>query len=280
MAAKLRRLVQLWGLYGRLDLLYVARGPKTALTYYASDLIVGLAAVTATFLLAERFNGIGVWSKHQVIFLLGFALLVRGAINMLFNYNLAHISRKIGRGQLDHMLIQPQPLWMGLITEGFAPWTGAGMFVPGLALLWWSTSQLQMQISAAWLALVALYLLCSMAITLAFSYAWGSLAFWAPRAAEEINSTTWRLLTQLNVFPLDGLPALALTGLLAFVPAGFLAWYPSRVLLGLSVSGWDWLVPPLAALLFVALGAGIFARGLHHYDRTGSSRYLSWGHRS
>jgi ABC-type uncharacterized transport system permease subunit len=87
-------------------------------------------------------------------------------------------------------------------------------------------------------------------------------------------------LGQYIVLPLDGRPAGALAGLLAFVPAGFVAWYPSRVLLGLAIGPWDWLVPPLAALLFVGLGAGIFARGLDHYGRTGSSRYLTWGHRS
>src|SRR5713226_6800346 len=104
-----KRLLSLWRLYATMDLLYLARGPQAALTYYLSDFIIGLAAVTATFLLAERFDGIGPWSRPQVLFLLGYALLVRGIVDTFFNYNIAFISRRIGRGQLDHLLIQPQP---------------------------------------------------------------------------------------------------------------------------------------------------------------------------
>ena len=129
MAANARRLLELWSLYARMDILFLWRGTSLALAYYVSDLVIGTAAVTATFLLAERFDGIGVWSKDQVVFLLGYALLVRGCLDVFFNFNLAQISRRIGRGQLDHVLVQPQPMWMVLLTEGFAPVSGAGMLL-------------------------------------------------------------------------------------------------------------------------------------------------------
>ncbi|HYW87561.1 MAG TPA: ABC-2 family transporter protein [Chloroflexota bacterium] len=279
MVASVRRVFQLWGLYARLDMLYVLRGPQIALSFYVSDLILGMAAVTAMFLLAQRFDGIPPWSRDQMLFLLGYALLVRGTIDVFFNYNISFISRRIGRGQLDHVLVQPQPLWMVLLTEGFAPVTGAGMLLPGLLLIGWSVEQLQLSITFAWLALLALSLACSIVVVLAFSYAWGSLAFWAPRSAEELNSSTWQLLTQLDVFPLDPLPTLALTGLLTFVPAGLVAWYPARALLGIDASPLGWLGLPAAALVLGSLCLFIFMRGLAHYGRTGSTRYLSYGHR-
>jgi ABC-2 type transport system permease protein len=272
-------MLELWGVYARLDIVLIWRAPTIAVAYYMSDAIIGVAAVTATFLLAERFDGIGVWSKHQVIFLLGYALLVRATINTLFNYNLAHISRRIGRGQLDHVLIQPQPLWMSLLTEGFAPVSGAGMLAPSIVLLVWSTSQLGLDVSVGWLALLGAYLVSSVSIVLAFEYAWASLAFWAPRAAEEINSSTWRLMTELNQFPLDGLPAIALTGLVTLVPAGLVAWLPSRSLLDVAGGPWSWLLPLVGAAVLVGLASTIFARGLRVYAQTGSSRYLSYGHR-
>src|SRR5438105_251054 len=215
-----------------MDLLYLARGPQTALTYYISDFIIGLAAVTATFLLAERFDGLGPWTRPQVLFLLGYALLVRGVIDTLFNYNVAFISRRIGRGQLDHLLIQPHPLWMALLTEGFAPFSGSGMLLPGIGLTAWSILQLHLTTSPAWVALFAVNLAASIAVVLAFEFAWGSLAFWAPRSAEEINSATWRLIMQLAPFPLDGLSGVASVTLLTVVPVGLVAWHPARVLLG------------------------------------------------
>ena len=57
------RLLRLLALYGRMDLLYFARGPRTVIPWYLSEIVVGLAAVTATFLLAERFDGLGTWTK-------------------------------------------------------------------------------------------------------------------------------------------------------------------------------------------------------------------------
>jgi ABC-2 type transport system permease protein len=279
MAASVRRMLELWSLYARLDMLYVLRGPKTALGWYVSDLVIGLAAITASFLLAERFDGIPPWSRDQMVFFLGYALLVRGTIDVFFNFNIAFISRRIGRGQLDHVLVQPQPLWMVLLTEGFAPITGAGMLLPGVLTMAWSINHLGITISFGWLLLVLLYVASSIAIVLAFSYAWGSLAFWAPRAAEEVNSSTWRLITQLNVFPLDGLPSLALASLVSFVPVGLVAWYPTAALLGLVEGPLIILSMPLAAIVFTALSALLFARGLHHYGHVGSSRYLAYGHR-
>lgn len=279
-AEHVRRLFRLWRLYATMDLLFLARGPQVALTYYVSDLVSGVAALTATFLLAERFDGIGPWSQPEVLFLLGYALLVRGLIDTLFNYNLAFISRRIGRGQLDHVLIQPQPLWMALLTEGFAPVTGSGMLLPGIAVMILSINQLDLALSPVWYALLVVNLVASLAIVLAFEYAWGSLAFWAPRGSEEINSNTWRLLMQLAPFPLDGLTGLALGMLLTAVPIGLVAWYPSRALLGMTPASWLAEAALLgAALAFAVLATWIFTRGLRRYGRTGSSRYLDYGHR-
>ena len=212
--------------------------------------------------------------------MLGYALLVRGLINLFFSYNVAFISRKIGRGQLDHLLIQPMPLWAALVTEGFAPFSSSGMLLPAGLLLISSARQLDLQPSAAWVALFIAYLLASTAIVLAFEYAWGSLAFWVPRAAEEINSHTWDLLQVLTPFPLDGVSGVALGMLLTLVPVGLIAWLPSRALLGIDPPTWtSTLATPAAAMMLAALATWIFLRGFDHYRRTGSSRYLDYGHR-
>jgi ABC-2 type transport system permease protein len=274
-----RRLLRVWALYGRMDLLYFLRGAHTAIPWYVSEIVVALAAVTATFLLAERFDGLGTWTKPQVFFLLGYALLVRGLIETFFSYNIAFISRRIGRGQLDHMFVQPLPLWMTLLVEGFAPFGATSSLVPGLGLLVWSASQLHLAVSAAWWGLLVVHLIASMAVVLAFAFAWGSLAFWAPRAAEELNSSTYQLSHQLAPFPLDGLSGIALASLVTVVPVGLVAWYPSRILLGFDAAPWTPARLPAAALVFVVVATWIFRRGLRKYGRTGSTRYSDFGHR-
>ena len=272
--------MRLWALYGRMDLLWVLRDAGNFLMYVGTETIMSVAAVTGMWLVSERFDGIGHWSKLQVLFLLGYGATANGLIEMLFGFNFAYISRKVGRGQLDHLLVQPQPLWLALLTEGFVPFTGAAMLLPGGTLLAWSIHALAIPITPGWLVLLLLSLLASMFVAMGFQYLWGSLAFWAPRSAEEINSSTARLLTELKALPLDGLSAGLTAGLLTALPVGFVAWYPCRALLGLSPQPWALWVTPLAALLFSMLASLTFNRGLAHYRKTGSQRYLPWGHRS
>ena len=275
----LRRLLALWGLYARMDVVWMLRDLPSLLVFLLSDLMVSIGATTGTFLLAQRFGGIGRWSTDQIIFMLGYALLANGLPDMLFNYNVGYISRRIGRGQLDHTLIQPQPIWMALLTEGFAPFSAALVVVPGLGVLAWACVALRLHVSPGWLGLLALNVGASTAIGVAYTYMWGSMAFWAPRAAEEINSTTWKLLIQLTPFPLDGVAPGLLGGLLTALPIGLLAWLPSRALLGLDRAPIAALITPLAAVVFVMCAAWMFRRGLRQYGRAGSQRYLSLGHR-
>lgn len=279
MVKDIRRILKLWRSYAVLDLAFVTADLKLVLIYLFSDMVSNLAAITGMLLLAERFAGIGPWSQVQVIFLLGYATTVRGMLDIMFGYNILVISRRIGRGQFDHTLLQPQPIWMALLTEGFMPFSGIASLLPGLALLLWSMPGLGFSITAGWPLLLGMNMLASMAIILAFSFIWGSLAFWAPRSAEEVSSSAMGILEKLKPFPLDGLGPLLLGSLLTIIPVGFVAWYPCRALLGIESDPRAMWVTPLAALLICSLAVFIFRKGLEHYGHTGSQRYSSFGHR-
>ncbi|HVC32512.1 MAG TPA: ABC-2 family transporter protein [Chloroflexota bacterium] len=268
-----------WRLFAWLDFTWITRNLSFFLTYFISDVTRGLSTVAATFLLAERFDGIGPWTTPQILFMLGYATLVRGTEDVFFGYNVAVISRRIGRGQLDHTLVQPRPIWVTLLTEGFTPFSGSTVLLPGVGLLVWAASRLSLPVSPGWLALALVNFAASCAIVLAFSFLWGSLAFWAQRAAEEISSSAMNVMQQLTPFPLDGLGAGWLGGMLTIVPAGFVAWYPCRALLGIDPSPYAVGVTPLAAIAITLLTIGVFQKGMKHYGRVGSQRYLSFGHR-
>ena len=273
------KLLRLWGLYARMDFMIMTRDLKTFLSWTIADGLLNIAAISGMLLLAERFAGIGNWNKYQVIFLLGYSALIDGIVGTFFNYNVAFISRRIGRGQFDHTLIQPQPIWLSLLTEGFSPAFGVTMLLPGLGLMCWAVGHLALHVSAGWLLLLALNCGASALIVLAFQFLWGSLAFWSPRAAEEVNSSTMRLITQLKSYPLDGLNMALTGGLLTLLPVGFVAWMPCRALLGLEPYEPGVWITPLAALLFWGATAAIFRQGMKHYGRTGSQRYSLFGHR-
>lgn len=272
-------LLRLWRVYVYLDLLFVARDTRRFCIFLISDTTIALTLMTAAFLLAERFGGIGPFTKLQVAFMLGYGQVLVGLLEILFGYNISYISRRVGRGQLDHSLVQPHSLLTTFLTEGFAPLAGLGLFLPGAVLLVWAASSLGIELTPRWLALFLLLLLASGAIEMAFHFTWGALAFWAPRGAEEVSSETHHLLGQLRPFPLDGIGPAGQGALLSIVPVGFLAWYPSRALLGLDTSVLGLALTPVAAVASVAIATLVFRRGLAHYAQTGSTRYTDFGHR-
>lgn len=281
------RLLQLWWLYAKMDFLWMTQDWRFFITAYLSDALTLVASVTTTLLLAARFSGIGHWSFAHVIFMLAYATMIVALQDTLFSYNVAFISRRIGRGQLDHILIQPLPMWVILLTEGFSPVLGSGLMISAGALLVWSMAALPalpamtgpVGTALLWLALLVANVLGSLVILLSFAFVSGSLAFWAPRSAEEINSSTNAIISNLKVFPLDGMHPALLTTMLSVVPVGFIAWYPSRALLGLDPWPLAPLVTPLAALASSAVAGWLFHLGMRQYGRTGSQRYLSHGHR-
>ncbi len=274
------RVLRLWRVYAYLDFMWITRDFRFFIICILSDFILRIGSITAVFLLAERFNGIGAWTQPQIIFMLGYATAVTGVMDTFFSYNILHISRRVGRGQMDHVLVQPRPVWLTLLTEGFMPFTGSSILITGLALMAWAVTKLGIPVSVSWLALVAVHIAASSTVMLSFSYLCGSLAFWAPRAAEEISSAAVDTMSSLKPFPLDGVSPVLAVSLLTVVPVGLIAWYPCRFLLGIDPRPMAGLTTPLGAIALGLLALAAFAKGLHYYEQRGSQRYHPGGHRS
>lgn len=274
-----RRLLRLWRLYAWMDFMWVTRSFEKCAVYYLGDAIINAAAIVSTLLLAERFDGLGPWSKAHVVFMLGYAAMTTGLLEIFCGYNVLYIGRRLGRGQFDHTLLQPQPIWMALLTDGFNPFGASSAFLTGLGLAFWACQSLSIVVNMGWLVLCVCNLLASATVVLAVSFFWGSLAFFAPRAAEEINTPLIRMFDHVKLFPLDGLSGVMLGGLLTVVPVGFVAWYPCRALLGHAAAWYAVWLTPLAAVLLALLAVAMFRRGMYHYACIGSSRYRDMGHR-
>jgi ABC-2 type transport system permease protein len=266
-------------MYAKLDLMWLLRDWKTCLTICASELIVNLGSFLGIVLLAERFNGIGEWSKPHILFFLGYGLLVRGILETFFNNQIALISRRIGRGQLDHILIQPNPLLFALLTEGFIPFTGCWSLLFGIGLSTYAIITLRISIHLAWIGIYLVSIASSSVLILSISFIIGSVAFWSPAESEEISAETTDLLFRLSVFPLDGMFHGVRMLLITILPVGLIAWHPSRYLLGLEskMSSALW-TPFLAGILFL-LAIGVFTKGMTYYVERGSQRYSRLGHR-
>ena len=271
---------RLYGLYAKMDLNWLLRDTKIALLIILADLVTSISAVLGVFLLAWRFDGVGNMSRWEVLFMLGFFSTVNGLFQLFFSgSNTGHISRIIGRGQLDHMLIQPLPLPVQIVTSGFIPFTGGSTFMAGIAITVWAGFQLGMAPGAVWLLGFAGYLLLGVAVIVGLSYIFASLAFYAPVACEEISSDVIELTGSLGGYPLSGMSAGMQAALVSVVPTGLLGWFPAMALLGKAPLGLPAVYPLLIATLIWAIALYGFRKGMKYYVKTGSQRYNAGGHR-
>ena len=275
-----KKLLDLYGLYARMDLDFLLRDTRISLLAITADLVSNIAAVSAIFLLAWRFDGVGGMSRWDVLFMLGYVTCVTGFYQMFFSYNTGHISRRIGRGQVDHMLIQPLPLPIQLLTEGFIPFTGSQNLLFGLGISFTALKGMGKPLNV-FLALGFFgYLVTSISIIVGLSYLLSSFAFRRQQAFEEIATTVIDDLTGvLSVYPLSGMPVMVQLIMVSVIPAGLLGWFPACVLLGKTPLGLPVLYPLIAAAIIWVLASITFRKGLKHYVKIGSNRYTPGGHR-
>lgn len=280
MAADMKSIFKLYKLYAMMDLKWLIQDWANTIIILVSESLQTVSSLAGVLLLAIRFGGVGGMSADEVLFLLGFYELAHGVAWVIFgNYNIAHISRRIGRGQVDHMLIQPRPLWMQMLTEGFMPFSGSFGLILGAVLTAIAVSRLQIALTPLWFLLLMFYILLHIALRLSQSALYGSLAFWYPVACEEISSTILDLNTQVARFPLFGLPGWLMAIFHTVLPSGLMAYLPALALLrdlGFHV---EITLPFIVAGVFVTAAVIMFQKGLKHYEIYSCNRYKEMGHR-
>ncbi|HMM32766.1 MAG TPA: ABC-2 family transporter protein [Clostridia bacterium] len=277
----IKRAFRLLALYARMDAAWLLRDTRNCILAVVSDLVSNLASISSVFLLSQRFAGVGALSSDEILLMLGYSSTLSGLFQLFFGGgNAGYISRRVGRGQLDHMLIQPLPLSAQLLTEGFLPVSGSGVFVSGIAVVAIAAVRLNLALTFGWVLLLLCYLVCGVAIVLGYSFLAGSTAFYRPKGGEELSSVAIDALFALSIYPLSGLPALLRGALLTVLPTGIMAWLPTCILLNKTEGGILPLLPALVAVTLCGLAYIFFSKGLKHYAKTGSSRYRSVGHRS
>jgi len=281
MADKVKTLFRLFRTYGKMDLMWFLRDTKYCLLQIVTDLVTTGAAMAGVFVLAQRFGGIGGMTQDQLLFMLGYAMLGDGLFSLFFiGYNAGQISRTIGRGQMDHCMIQPVPLWMQLITGGFSPVSGSGILLCGICLTAYAAGRLTLVITFGWVLVLILSLLASVAIFLACVFLISCIAFWAPVAAEESASLVHGMFSSLKRYPLGGMGIGWQAVFCSLVPVGLAGWFPSLWLInsGSPAPFFPYLTFVVASVLGL-LAVRLFRKGMKHYATCGSPRYSGFGHR-
>lgn len=274
-----RRVLSLFAISAKIDLAWLLRDTKLALAAISADLLSNIATVSGVFLIAARFGGIGGMSTDEVLFMNAYSTLVTGIFIVFGAGNNIHISRIIGRGQLEHLFVQPVPLSIQLITSGFAPFTGGSNLIVGALLMVFSANRLKLPMTAGFAFSLLAYLAATMVVIVARAYLVSSVAFYSPVAAEEISTTAIEGTWLLSTFPLSNMPLSVQAPLLTILPEGLMAWFPSLCLLGKPPLGLTEYYPMLYALLLTLVAGYFFRKGLHYYVRKGSNRYVPYGFR-
>lgn len=276
----IKRILRLYALYAKMDLAWLLRDRTFAVLAILADVTSNLSAVTGVFLLAWRFDGIGGMSKYEVLFMLAYTTIITGIFQTFCSgCNVGHISRVIGRGQLEHMFIQPMPLPMQLVTSGFIPFSGSSNLISGAVIMIIAAVNLGIVLPWWWILSLAGNLFVTMALILGQSYLASGLTFYAPVQAEEISSYVIDSFGYISTFPLSGMPLYLQLPLVTIIPTGLLAWFPTLALFGkapLNIPQW---YPLLFAALLWAAAVYFFRKGLKYYVKKGINRYHSMGHR-
>lgn len=275
----LKRILKLFGITAKMDLAWLLRDTKYAISLIIADILSNLSTISAVYLVALRFGGIGDMSEDEVLFMMAYSTLITGVFMLFGAGNNIHISRIIGRGQLEHMFVQPLPLRVQLFTGGFNPFTGSSNFIVGCILLVISVKRLNFPVTIGWLAFLIGSVLVTMVIIVARAYLVSSVAFYAPVAAEEITYTAIDCTWLLSTFPLSGMPRPIQYILLTILPEGLMAWFPSLSLLGRPPLNLTSYYPLLFALVLSIIAGYFFRKGMKYYVTKGSNRYVPYGFR-
>ena len=275
----LGRILRLFGIAAKMDLMWLMRDTKYAIAGILADIISNIAVVSSVFLISVRFGGIGGMSSDEVLFMMAYSTLVTGIFILFGSGNNIHISRIIGRGQIEHLFLQPLPLKVQLATCGFIPFTGGSNFIVGVILMVIAVQRLGLEVTFGWILMLIAYLLTTMTIIVARAYLVSTMAFYAPVGAEEITylaiDGTW----MLSTFPLSGMPPLLQYGLVTLMPEGLMAWFPALCLLGRPPLEVGPFYPMLFAILIATVATLLFRKGMKHYVTKGSNRYVPYGYR-
>lgn len=263
--------------YAKMDALWLLRDTRYCLLQIVADIISVSSTLISMILLSNEFDGFGGLTHYQTMLMLGIAANVHGIYNLFFaNYNNGMISRIIGRGQIDHYLIQPVPIWIQILTRGFAPFSGNAQFLLSFILIIFSLCKLQI-LSLVMVTQVLFISLLSTVTMTSFIYMVSTAAFYAPAAAEEISEPIETLFLNLSYFPILQMNIICRVLYTFIVPVASIAWLPTKILIEENnIIIMFFAITPCVSL---ALANICFRKGLNYYAKKGAGRYSGFGHR-
>lgn len=264
-------------IYAKMDGLWMLRDTKYCILQIVADIISVSATIIAMIILSIQFNGLGGLTHYQTMLMFGIATNVQGLYNLFFaNYNNGMVSRIIGRGQIEHYMVQPVPIWIQIATRGFAPFSANSQFLISLVLIVYSMKELRI-LTVFMLMIVMLISILSTVTMTSVIYIISTIAFYSPSAGEEISQPILALFVNTSYFPIVKMNVFFRVLYVFIFPIGSIAWLPTKMIV--EKDKIIIIIFIIIPLVLLGLANVTFRKGLDYYAKKGAGRYSSFGHR-
>ncbi|MFG1865974.1 ABC transporter permease [Microbispora bryophytorum] len=246
-----------------------AQYPLSFALMTVGGLVVGgldIAVIWVIFANTDELAGFGL---TEVMFLYGASQLAFSLADLLFG-NVDRVSRHIGAGTLDAMLIRPASPFVQVAADQFTPHR-LGRSIQAGAVLTVGLTRLDVPLGRVWM--VPVMVVSGIVIFAALFTLGGAVQFLLTAAPEVANAFTYggAMLTQ---YPLSVYDARIVRGMTFALPLAFVNWQPGLYVLGrpdpLGLPSWTGLLSPAAALTLAAVAALAWRAGIRRYRSTGS----------
>jgi len=221
--------------------------------------------------LFQRFGQIRGWTLPQMALFYGIisvAFAIAEAVPRGFDI----FGRLIKAGDFDRILLRPRSAALQVLGQEFQLMR-IGRFTQGLLVLLWSSSTLNMQWSAAHLALLLFAITGGACLFSGLFVLQATLCFWTTESIEIVNCTTYGGVEAAQ-FPLTIYRSWFRGFFMFVIPLATINYFPAHVLLNmddpLGSSRWLQWVSPLAGILFLWICIRFWSFGIKRYTSTGS----------
>ncbi len=225
----------------------------------------------AVFVLFDRVDAIGGFTKWEVVYLYGVASLALGIAELLTD-GLNDMTALVRQGTLDGVLVRPLSPLLQILGRKFHP-LHAGRILQGLVALVWALTSLGWVPTPGLLGVLLLNVGSTAAVFAGIFVMAAATKVFTIQSAEAFAAFTHGGV-QLAQFPLTVYPRWLQRLFVYIVPVGMTTYAPALVVLGRQPDPFlgplaPWLVP-VVAVAFVGVALLWWRIALDHYQSTGS----------
>ena len=218
-----------------------------------------------------RFQSIGTWSAHEVLFLYSLNILTY-SVAATFTMPICNIGASIRSGTMDAALTRPvNPLYLIICQNASAGYITN--YLLGLGVMVFALVNLQIEITFASVALLVLSIMGGILIHAAALIACGVPSFWTVKNNALPRIFYWEF-NRFVDYPINIYSGF-IQGILTFVlPYAFISFYPAGLFLGRTddtiFHPVIFYLSPLVGIVCFALAYRFWKFGLDAYQSTGS----------